>query len=235
MKNLKDLRGIPFLLAFILVTTAWNQAVSQDPVTENRDVKSFSELSVSGAYKVILIQGDKEGVVVSGDPVSVKETRTTVQGTVLRIHHEQDRNKIKSVQVTVYFKSLGSVNCSGAVTLSSEQQLKFGNLELGNSGASSIELDLLAGDIDIEISGSGALKLSGKAQTVDLDISGSGSLKASELQVQGCEVNISGAGVAEVDVIQALEVSVSGSGVVRYKGDPKITQDLSGAGKVMKM
>ncbi len=235
MKNLKKPIRVARLLSMFTLLLIFSVANAAETITENRDVKEFNAISISGAYKVILVQGDKEGVTITGEAEDVKETKTEVKSNTLRIYREPDHHKSNSIQVTVYFKMIGEIDCSGAVSLTTSQPLKVNALELNNSGSSTVEMNVNTTSLEIDISGSGALKISGNTQALDLDISGSGSLKAGDLKSDNCEVNISGAGVAEVDVTTALDISVSGSGVVRYKGEPKITQNISGSGKVVKL
>jgi hypothetical protein len=47
-------------------------------------------------------------------------------------------------------------------------------------------------------------------------------------------VTITGSGRVVVAASQALDVHTSGSGAVTYRGDPAVTQDISGSGRLVK-
>lgn len=65
-------------------------------------------------------------------------------------------------------------------------------------------------------------------------MSGSGEYHASALATKTALVQISSSGNAELMVSDVLQVQISGSGTLRYSGDPRVTQDATGSGKVIK-
>ncbi|MBW7883566.1 MAG: DUF2807 domain-containing protein, partial [Caldilineaceae bacterium] len=65
-----------------------------------------------------------------------------------------------------------------------------------------------------------------------VSMSGAGSYDAKELACQIADVSISGLGSAVVNVSERLEVSISGAGTVEYIGNPTVTQNISGLGRV---
>lgn len=86
------------------------------------------------------------------------------------------------------------------------------------------------------MSGSGKIIASGTAKRIRTTISGSGEVRAADLEVEECEVRISGSGDVEVNVKQALDATISGSGSVSYRGNPnQVNSHSSGSGKVRKM
>jgi hypothetical protein len=47
-------------------------------------------------------------------------------------------------------------------------------------------------------------------------------------------VRLAGAGAAEINAAEELDVTIDGMGVVRYRGNPRITKQISGLGKLTK-
>jgi len=85
----------------------------------------------------------------------------------------------------------------------------------------------------ISITGKGDFELSGEQQELlDIHITGTGSVDAFDLEVEKCNIRISGMGDCEVNVIHSLEVFISGVGNVRYLGDPTLQSNVSGVGNV---
>ncbi|MBL0340196.1 MAG: DUF2807 domain-containing protein [Bacteroidetes bacterium] len=225
------------LLTLFLTTSAFSRhsnaiRLSADEV---RVVSGFTKVAISGAFKVILIQGASEGISVKANPKVMKNIITKVEGSTLKINSEGMYYNDEEIELTINFISLVAMDCSGSTQLSGEGQLKFDNFEFSASGSAKAELNFLAKKLDIDMSGAGHLNFQGAVNEVELDISGSGKFMAASLTSDKYEINISGSGNAEIAVASILEVDISGSGVVKYKGEPTISRDISGSAKIIKL
>jgi len=200
-----------------------------------RQLPAFGKVDISGAYKIILEQGDKEQILVEGDAENLPKVLTKVEGGTLVITNKEKNNSSGKITLTITFKNIDELSCSGAVDLKTSNSLKLNNFDLDLSGASKSDLDINAAKLDIDISGSANATLKGKVKMVDLYISGTGSLSAPALESDVYDIEISGVGNATVHAISKLDVSISGTGAVTYKGDPQITKEISGTGSLKKM
>lgn len=226
---------ISFMVVFTAALFSLDVKGSEGSATEQRNVSGYNEIEIGGAFKVILVQGSTEGVTVDACAEMMKNVITKVEGSTLKIYTEGKNNSCNDMKLTISFKQLKSIDCSGSIHLTSSAPLKFDQLDLESSGASKTDLELSASKLDVDISGSGHTTLKGSANNVELDISGSGKLIASSLEATNYDINISGAGSADISVSTNLDVDVSGAGIVKYKGDPKVKKEISGAGKVEKI
>ena len=228
-----------FIFSLMMVIIALffygNAKGSESFSTEQREVAGFNEIEVGGAFKVILVQGSTESVTVDACADIMKNIITKVVGNTLKIYTEGKNISCSDMKLTISFKQLKSVDCSGSVHLSATSPMKFEEFELESSGASKTELEIVATKLEVDISGSGHTTLKGSATNVELNISGSGKFMASNLTATNYDIDISGAGGAEIAVSEKLDVDVSGAGIVKYTGDPKVKKEISGAGKVEKM
>jgi len=89
--------------------------------------------------------------------------------------------------------------------------------------------------LSVEMQGSGSAELSGRATRERMRIAGSGECRAADLASDKAEVKLEGAGKAEVMARERLNVHIAGAGIVRYRGDPKLSQSISGSGTVVRM
>ncbi len=202
---------------------------------EKRNVGSFNQLDIGGAFSVTLIQGNEESVVLDVTSEIASHIITKVEGGELKIYTEKNFKSDDKVALTVNFKTLKSIECSGAGTLASSGKLQFDELSLDASGACKTNLELTAKSLEVDISGAGNTTLAGAVPKVDLDISGTGKFMAVSLQADDYEIDISGTGNAEVSVSKSLDVEISGTGMVKYKGDPMIKKEISGTGSVSRL
>lgn len=234
MKNCKKLPVIVLMLLTATLTTTSNYA-SIALIDNSRQVSPFEKLELEGAFEIMLIQGDEESVFIDAPSDVNKEILTKVEGGTLHIYTEKGFKSKAKIAITVYFKNLREIDCSGAIDLTGMGPMKFETLLVDASGACKIKMELTASKLNVDISGAGNTTLSGKVNTVSLDISGAGKYMASNLVADSYDIDVSGTGNAEINAAKQLGVEVSGTGNVRYSGDPKITKDISGTGQVSKM
>lgn len=203
--------------------------------TEQRTVSGYSRLHIGGSFEVILKQGTSEGLTITAEQDMMPHILTKVENGTLKISTNDKWHSSGKAKLEIAFIDLSEIDCSGAIQLSSAAPVKFNEIEIATSGSAKTQLQITAQKLDVDISGAGSTEINGKVHKVELDISGSGKYIAPDLTSDTYEVNISGAGHAEVYAANSLDVSVSGSGLVKYKGNPRITQDISGSGKIVRI
>jgi hypothetical protein len=189
---------------------------SGTPLTDSRDVAVFDAIEVGGAFELIVHVDPTatQRVEVSGDDNIVPEITTTVSGGELEIGIGQGMVRPKlDMKVEVWVPSLTG-------------------LEAG--GASDITVEGLHGEtFDLDLSGASDSTFSGSVDRFEIDLSGASDLDARELRAKVVDIELSGAGEADVWASDRLDAEVSGAGNVRYFGSTKeVHQDVSGAGSI---
>ncbi|MBI9056618.1 MAG: DUF2807 domain-containing protein [Labilibaculum sp.] len=202
--------------------------------SEEREVSSFETIKVNGAFTIYLSQDDDYSLKVVADENLLDIIKTKVKGDVLYISTEKSIYKSKEMKLYIGFKHLSGLKANGAISLKSDQMLRFDELDIEINGASSAELKLTANRLSINNSGASTIKLAGKCEEVSIDISGAGSVSAYDLIAKKGSIDISGVGSGKVCVKDDLRVNISGIGSVKYKGEPKITSDISFLGSLKK-
>jgi len=155
-------------------------------------------------------------------------------------------NKIESSGVANFYITLGDPQ---TVTLKAQQNIiDIMTYEVINTTlfvgikknisiekAEEIRFDISISEINnIKLVGVGNFDLSGDLQD-DLSISliGVGSIDAYDLEVGNCTIVSTGVGDCKVRVRDELDVIISGVGSVYYKGNPLITQNVTGVGSLV--
>jgi len=181
--------------------------------TQTRSAGQFNSIDVSGSIDVYMKQDSTASIKVEADENLQQYIETIDDGGVLRIRTEQGFNLNSSRQIKVYVSSttFTKFEASGACNIFSE----------GNIKSSS--------DIGVDLSGS-------CDATLDFKIQGSGStsLKCFDLLAENVDLDISGAGDAEVYASVKLTGDISGSADVHYKGAAQTDIHTSGASSVKK-
>ena len=203
---------------------------------ETRKVSSFDGIDVSGAFDIILRQGATEDVTVEADANLLPLIRTKVVGGTLNIETTEPVHHVTVMKVYVTVKDLKRIDVSGAVDINTEGRITVPELSIDASGASDSKMEIAVQKLKLNCSGASKMRFSGTAIDVDMDLSGASDIFAYEMPAENYDIEISGAGNAELNVSKRIRAEISGAGSVKYKGSPTdIDQSVSGAGSIKKV
>lgn len=206
--------------------------------TENRSAGQFDGVHVSGSIDVFVRQDSAASIRVEADENLQEYIIIENDGGMLEIHQKSGINLKPSRAIKVFvsspvfthFKASGACDIFGENKITSTEEI---SIDL--TGASDIKMDLKAPKIDANVSGAGTISLRGETRDFLADGSGSTDIKCFDLLAENVDVEISGAGDAEVFASVKLDVRVTGAADVKYKGNATVNQKVSGAGSVKKV
>ncbi|MBT3539269.1 DUF2807 domain-containing protein [Candidatus Parcubacteria bacterium] len=206
-------------------------------VSEEREVPIFNAVHLRGSGNVYVTQGEEFYVKVQTDDNLLEEVVTRVQGDMLIIEKRDESKCIKEtdqLKIWVTMPEVKGLGISGSGSIRSENALTSmsDDLDMVIEGSGSIDLNVDISGFDMHIDGSGTLRVGGKAGYANFNVNGSGKYFGFHLKSDSTKININGSGKAEVGITKELDINIAGSGDIYYKGNPKITQDVSGSGSV---
>lgn len=204
-------------------------------IKQDRKIKAFNQLEVSGAYTIVLKQDSVTKVSVEADENLQSLITTKNEGTKLIIENKKSICGSKDLIVYITTPDIKSIDLSGAVEFNSINNIMSDELGLYISGAAEMDINISLNKLKIVCSGSGKLSLKGKADEVNALLSGASDINAYELATKNFNLSSSGAGKASINVSEKLDVEISGAATVYYKGNPEVTTDISGVGIVNKV
>jgi Putative auto-transporter adhesin, head GIN domain len=206
---------------------------SGTPITEDRNVGTFSKVEFGGSIKLKIKQDSTNWMKITADDNIIKQIKTRVSGDVLKI--EMDGNFCNSGEVVVELSSKvwSGIKASGATQIISENQINSDDFELDLSGSSQVDLNLVAAKFKMETSGSSEIKLKGQARQSDVNVSGASEINAFDFVVSDFNIETSGSSKCAINVLNSLNVNSSGSSEILYKGLPKnINNKKSGSSEL---
>lgn len=203
---------------------------------ETRKVSTFDGIEVSGAFEIILKQAATEEVTVEADANLLPLIRTEVVGGTLMIETRKPIHHVTVMKVYVTVKDLKRIDVSGAVDINTDGRITVPELTIDASGASDSKMDIAVQKLRLGSSGASKMKFSGSAIEVNMDLSGASDIFAFDMPAESYDLEISGAGNAEINVSKKIRAEISGAGNVKYKGSPtEVDQSVSGAGTIKKV
>ncbi len=205
--------------------------------TQARSAGQFNSVDVSGSIDVYVKQDSSSSIKVEADENLQQYIETIDDGNVLRIKTEEGYNLRSSRQIKVYVSSavFKRFEASGACDIFSEGKISSSSdIDLGLSGSCEVTMDINAPKVSADVSGTCTVKLKGETKDFKLQGSGSTDVKCFDLIAENVDLDISGAGDAEVYASGKLSGSISGAADVHYKGAAQTDIHTSGASSVKK-
>lgn len=230
----------PTKLIVITFISIFSLLWSDDRISEERNVKNFDSVHLTGSGHLTIVQGKTESLEVEADAELMQYIKTEVKnGTLVLGLKNRKWRRIFHFDSPIHYyltlKDLKRLRLSGSGAIEAER-IKSNNLSIAISGSGDIEIaNLSAEDLDVKISGSGECYLKGSVPNQSVYISGSADYSAGKLKSEFVDVTVSGSGDVTVWAEEELEISVSGSGDVDYYGHPRISQRVSGSGDIRQL
>jgi hypothetical protein len=229
-------RSFTFLIVFSLFITACKPPISgSGDVTEKEyAVDDIEILEVSGVFDVYVKQGSTEKVFIQADDNFFEYIDVEAVDGRLEVEMERIPTDVTALELYVQVTDLQKIRLNGAVDFDG-RGIRGEELEIQVNGSSDLDLDLEEEFLSIELNGASELKLSGNASDLVARINGASDLFARDLRCDDVDIEVNGAGTAEVWATERLKVDVKGAGSIRYRGNPELYQEITGAGSVKRM
>ncbi|MDQ2862212.1 MAG: DUF2807 domain-containing protein [Bacteroidota bacterium] len=225
-----------FIFLFIIAGSPGfaQQTIISDANAEVRDVPSFTGIKVSGGIDVYLSQSENYSLAVSAaDQENVANIKTEVKNDVLLITYSDGNSRRnssnKKLRAYISFKTLESIEGSGACDFYINNSLTGNSLLVKLSGACDIKGPVKLTNLSIELTGASTVKLSGTAQNLKIDASGASDIKNYDLTTENCIAKLSGASDVRITVTNSITASASGASTLFYRGDPD-KRDVASSG-----
>lgn len=180
---------------------------------ENRDIRGFKGIDVSGVFQVEITAQKDFGVEIEADDNLLRFIKTEVRDGVLHIETERRISTGNGLKVRISAPDIESIEASG-VSKVNLTGVRNDQLRVDTSGASKISVD-------------------GETAKFIVEVSGASSIDAENLKAEAAAVNASGASHVSVFAINELRADASGASKIAYSGSPKnIEKSSSGASTI---
>lgn len=192
-----------------------------------------TELVLAGPDKIVLTNGSKLDIDVSGDAKAVELVRFTLKDGTLGVLREKGKwadTGLAVIKVTM--PAPKSITIAGSGSVESPGMADDADINIVGSGSLKVA-ELKAGRLDVTVAGSGSVNAGGSADRLDLNIVGSGKADLAELKADRADVTIAGAGDASFSSDGKVEANILGSGTVRVIGRATCEVTSMGSGKIV--
>ena len=186
-------------------------------VTQTLDIATFDELTVDGSYTISITQGDTLEVTATGQANVIDVINTSVTNQRWNLNYTVSNVESEGLRIDITIPTLSRIESDGSadVTL----------------GAFTAQTSFL-----IDLDGAGSYTVTAPwtdLESLNLSIDGSGDIDGFPFNAKDVVIDIDGSGDVDVTASDQLDISIDGAGTVRYKGNPTITQSISGTGEII--
>jgi hypothetical protein len=225
----KKMKHILLSSILLISTLAIKAQTSQE-----REVKPFKKLEVSGASTVIFTQSDTLKLKVVADEKEINNIYTTFEGETLVVKAKGSFNH--NYKVYVSGNTLQQITSSGASKFSTSNTLVADSLSMDVSGASDVIAIVKTKTLDVTLSGASGVNLEGTTETLHSRVSGASALKSYKLNSNVTNVTASGASSAKVFANEKINANATGSSTIKFKGEPKdVSAEASASSSIAKV
>ncbi len=229
-----------FLFVLLFSASSMNlfaQTVINDKNAQVKETTSFTGIKVSGGIDVYLSQSNEYALAVSASDAKFRDNiKTEVVNGILNISYNSGSlrfNEDRKLRAYISFKTLESLEASGASDIIINETLKAQNLKLKLSGASDMKGNLKAENLIVDMSGASTVKIAGTVTNLKIDASGASDIKNYTLSADNCIATISGASDVKITVNKTISAKASGASSLYYKGNPERKEiESSGASSI---
>ena len=215
----------------------WPRAFGAGVLTEERSVDGFDAVEWNAIGELVIEQRAAQRLRVQAEPDVLPKILTEVRQRCLYITLAPGRLQTQQpIRIDLDVRSLRTLRTLGA-----------GTVHFGSLAGDALELDLAAsGDVfvaglttrqlTLRMAGAGDVAIArGSVDVQRVVIAGSGHYLAPRVASHRSTVSIEGSGSVEVAVRDELDAHISGSGEISYHGAPALRQQVTGAGRVMRL
>jgi len=192
-----------------------------------------TELVLAGPDKVIVSDGEKLDIDVSGDAKAIDLVRFTLKDGTLGVLREKGSWKDTGYAVVhVTMPAPKSITIAGSGSVEAARMAEDVDINIVGSGSLKVA-ELKASKADVTVAGSGGVSAAGSVDRLDLNIVGSGDADLADVQVESADITIAGAGNAAFSSDGKIDANILGSGTVRVIGRATCEVNSMGSGKVI--
>lgn len=203
-------------------------------------VSGFNGIHFKAVGKVMLSQGETEGLTIQADPEVRALIHSEVKDGILKITQETDWKDWTGFRLIdkgmttfhVTMKEIKSITFLGVGSVDSAD-IKSDSLSIILSGPGTVTIgSVKANALNIEISGVGSVDIAGTCADQNITLSGAGSYQGARMESARTTIKLSGVGNAKVWANETLDATISGAGGIEYYGEAKVNQKVSGLGVI---
>lgn len=220
---------------FLLVSTLLLSSTVITAQKETRKLDAYNKVNVFGNLNIDLVKGDSSKIIIDCKGANIEEITSVIDEGELKIRLVSDLFSDAKVNIRIYYKELVSVEATGGANISCDMLIKGDKLNLNAGSGGNVYLyNVEMNNITARVAKGSTMALSGKTKMQTITVLSGGTYSGFELESETAYVDATTGGNAKVYVTEKLDAKATTKGYIGYQGSPKIIDDISNLGGVIK-
>lgn len=202
---------------------------SATPGDDQFGLRDFNSIELRGLFDAKVQQGEAFSVQLNGSEDMKRHYKLTVEGETLIVEYDNDSESFwkrsfprdAKVRLSVTMPSLRELDVKGAGDLRI-RGFNEDDVEIKLMGAVTAEGDFSVRNLDVGLTGASTLELRGEGDFLEADIVGASGLRAYNYEVERAVIEAHGASSAKVNATETLEISKGVASTVSHRGSPQV-------------
>lgn len=205
-------------VVFLLLLVPFFFTYAQKPGSEITRVHGLKEVSASGSFKVVLVQGADEGFSFDGSPDEYANINWTFKRGRLTLRKSTKDTRENIQTVYVYYSRLFKVIASGNATIASQSRIETYLFTIFASGNSFVSLELKVTRLKVDLNGQARVSVKGQCTQETITTDGLSKFYGSDLYCMDAICIARSDSQIKVQVYR--ELRTNGSRNISYIGNP---------------
>jgi hypothetical protein len=204
-------------------------------ISENKDVRDFNEVRISGPFVAEIVYGDTYRTTITADDNIMQNVKVEKNGSELRI----GLNGVSvignsTLKARIEMPDLKGVALSGATKAEVGGFESIRDFEAQISGASRLDGNLNSNVMNLNLSGASTVGIKGTTNILETRLSGASRMDMESFTAKDASIKASGASNGSVTVNEHLDAEVSGGSFITYVGNPTLgSTKVSGGARLV--
>ena len=170
-------------IALLLITTLPLSGLAQDLAQNDKEIElpSFASIKVFGPFRVFLLHGETEKVIIKSAEDNVGNILAEVKNGRLKIKFRDDIWRNEKPRVEVYYKVLSEIVSEADGRVKSGNTIKTESLRISLSSGGRADLEIDVASLDISVTTGAILTLGGGAKVQESHVNTGGEIDALDL------------------------------------------------------
>lgn len=200
---------------------------------ESRPAEPFTRIEISHGIRAKVTTGGAPSVTIKGDASVLSGIKIEIADGTLRTKVDRATSgrlrKAKPVELTLVTDRLEAIDASGGAEAKVDA-LTGDTVYLEGSGAAEIHVDRISAKrAEVDLSGAAEVLAAGSVETLEVEVSGAGDADLKDLQARVVEVDASGSATVEVTATEEIRGDAAGAANVTVRGNPE-DREISSSG-----
>jgi hypothetical protein len=227
------MKNISYLLLIICFVSCGKISPKGNIETKNIEISEFTNLDISGKFRVFFIGNTKNFIEVETYPNIADNLEISVKNNTLFIKEKRKTENVDFYNISIYSKfSPEKINISDSVEMNLSSEIKTDNFNLNLKNNAVFIGSINTKTAVLEMRDKSRSNFAGFTENAEIKISDTASLIAPYWKIENLNINSKNGSYAEINVKNSLKGNIRNTAKLIYYNHPNQSVKISETAKI---